>query len=625
MNRLKPIALACLMLAAPFAHAQPWRGEDPAAISDAVNTRYTIDLARSRSQLMDLTIEMADVDADTTLLQLPVWRIGRYEVIDPAGTVRTLSAHDAAGREIAFTKLDKSTWSFDTSDADSLIVEYTIYANSINNRTRHADASHAFISPSMVLMYDPKRRSLPVSVEVTGTPDDWRVATGLDSDPAGKAGRAFVARDYDTLADCPLEIGIHDLKRFEVRGVPHEIVIWGTHQADLDQLAEDFAKIVDAQAQVFEFTGPLPYGRYVFMIHSGDGLGGGTEHINSTIMQTNPKSFTDDDRYGGFLGLVSHEMFHTWNVKRLRPAGIAPYDYQHENYTDLLWVAEGTTSYYDDLILARTGLIDLDEYIDRIRGGMQYVRTQPGLHVQTLEESSFDAWIKFNHRTADSPNYAVNFYSQGALASLLIDFWVRDHTADERSLDNVMRDLYQRHPLEDGGFTTGDLAQSMARTAEQPLDAAREFLHELVGQTGDMELEEALLTAGLELTLETDREGSDLGLRLGEQDAFAKARTVYEGRPAFAAGVIADDLIIAIDDSQATPDSVKELLKRTDPGTAVTLTIVRRSKLIRITLTTAELAPKWELERVEEPTRAQRSRFQSWTGQPFESDDESDD
>ncbi len=620
LNRIAPALLFALLMLAPTAGAQPYSGEDAGQLARDAATVYSVDLSRTASQLITIRVELPNIDADETVLQMPVWRPGRYEILDPAGTVRTLSATDAAGNPVAFTKTDKSTWRFETAGVDQLIVEYTIYANSIGNRTRHADATHAFMNPSCVFMYDPARRAQPVRVSIHSAPQGWKLSTGMEHDPTSEAEMAVVARDYDTLVDCPIEVGIHDLKTFDVRGVPHEIMIWGRHEADFDKLTEDFAKIVESQARVFEFDGPLPYGRYVFMIHCGPGLGGGTEHINSTIMLTRPASFTDDDAYEGFLGLVSHEMFHTWNVKRMRPAGITPYEYQHENYTDLLWVAEGTTSYYDDLVLVRTGLIDVDTYLGRLQASIGYVRNNPGLSVQTLEESSFDAWIKFNKRTPDSPNTTVNFYSQGAMASLIIDHWIRDHTADERSLDNAMRLVYEQHTLESGGFTTADLAAAIAEASEQPLEAATELLEQLAGGTLDLPLEAPLLSAGLELTIDDDQDGSDLGLRLGDQDGFALVRTVYEGRPAFGAGVIADDVIIAIDGIKATQDSVGDLLERTDPGTRLKLTIMRRSEIVEITLTTTDPQPKWELEQIDEPTRAQRARFQSWTGQPFDSE-----
>ncbi len=620
---MSTILTAVIALGVLPASAQPYRGENAEDLYQRAAVMYEIDVARTASQLITVRMTLPDIDAESTVLHLPVWRPGRYEILDPAGTVRTVSA-TGDGQPIDFTKTDKSTWVFETSGVQDLHVEYTIYANSINNRTRHADHSHAFISPSSVLMYNPDRRDEPARVSIVGAPEGWRTATGLSPAPNAARGEAgpmlFVARDYDTLVDAPLEIGLHDKVTFDLRGVPHEIVIWGRHEADMERLKEDFAAITESQARIFEEDGPLPYERYVFMIHCGPGLGGGTEHVNSTIMLTTPSTFTDQDRYERFLGLVSHEMFHTWNVKRLRPEGITPYRWQEENYSELFWVAEGTTSYYDDLILVRTGLIDVQTYLDRLEGSIRSTRLNPGLLVQSLEDSSFDAWIKFNQRTPDTPNFTVNFYSQGALASLVIDQWVREATADERSLDNVMRVLYQNHPLEGGGFTTDDLAQAIAEAAEQSFQSARDLIASLVGKPTDLPLERWLEPLGLELTSEVDDEGSDLGLRLIARDGFAAVRTVMEGHPAFDAGFQADDLIVAVDGEQASPESIEDLLSRTPAGTPLKVSLFRRGQLMEIEVATEASPPEWTLRRTDEPTRSQRSRFQSWLGQPFDAE-----
>jgi len=474
-----------------------------------------------------------------------------------------------------------------------------------------------------VFLYAPDRRNEPVRISFE-IPGGWRVSTGLDADPDDSNGRVFVARDYDTLVDSPFEVGEQDVMEFEVRGVPHEIVIWGQHQADLDKLATDFAKITEHQAQIFEGDGPLPYGFYVFQIHCGPGMRGGTEHINSTIMGADPEVFLDDKRYENFLGLVSHEMFHTWNVKRLRPAGLTPYDYQKENYTDLLWVAEGTTSYYDDLTLARVGLISIKTYLDRLKSSIGAVHARPGLMMQTLAESSFDAWIKFNKATPDSPNATVSFYNQGALASLLVDLWIRERTSDQNSLDTVLRDLYQRHPLESGGFTTDDLAAAIDRAAGVDRVAgtengeARALLTRLAETTGDLPLTEPLARIGLELTPRPDNKGSDLGLTLTARDGFALVTGVREGGPSFDAGINVDDLILAVDGQRASTGDLSKLLDRTEAGTALTLTAMRRGQLFEIEVTTS---PKplttWNLRTVKDPTDEQKASFEAWVHQSW--------
>jgi predicted metalloprotease with PDZ domain len=599
------------------ATAQPYAGEDPREWLDDIRTHYVVDASRSAAQLITLTLTLEGLDQDFVELNMPAWRPGRYEIIDPAGTIRTLSAVGPDGQQVPNAKINKATWRFETEGMDRLEVSYTIYANSLANRTRHADSTHAFLSPSTVFLYAPDRRDEPVRVDFE-IPGGWRVSTGLDAHPDHADGRVFVARDFDTLVDSPFEVGEQDVIEFEVRGVPHEIVIWGQHEADPDKLAADFAKIVEHQAQIFEGDGPLPYGFYVFQIHCGPGMRGGTEHINSTIMGADPQIFFDDRRYENFLGLVSHEMFHTWNVKRLRPAGLTPYDYQQENYTDLLWVAEGTTSYYDDLTLARVGLISIDTYLDKLKSSIGAVHARPGLMMQTLAESSFDAWIKFNKATPDSPNATVSFYNQGALASLLVDLWIREQTSDQNSLDTVMRDLYQRHPLESGGFTTEDLAAAIDRAAGTEAGEARALLTSLAETTGDLPLTEPLARIGLELSPRPDTKGSDLGLTLSARDGFALVTGVREGGPSFDADIIVDDMILAVNGQRASTDDLSRLLDRTEVGTTLALTTMRRGRLLEVEVTTAaKPLTAWNLRRVKEPTDEQKASFEAWLHQSW--------
>ncbi len=301
-------------------------------------TEYVVRLDRAGSQLVEVEMILRDVDAGDVELIMPTWRPGKYAILDPAGTVRRFAAFDGAGTPLAWEKTRKNAWVVN-ANGGTVVARYEIYANSLGDRTRYADDSHAFLSGSAVFMWTPERRDEASIIRLEGAPEHWSVATGLE--PVDDDPRVLTSPSYDVLVDSPIEIGELEITSFEFEGATHEIAIWGEGDWDLDALARDFAMIVDDQHAVF---GELPYERYVFLLHVGPGMGGGTEHINSTIMQTRPGSFESESSYRGFLGLVSHEFFHTWNVKQLRPAGIHPYDYEKENYTKLLWVAEGTTS-----------------------------------------------------------------------------------------------------------------------------------------------------------------------------------------------------------------------------------------------------------------------------------------
>ncbi len=630
MRRFAPALAVTLLLLL----AAPSRGADDPIV-------YRVGLDRPQTQMVRIEMRIPDVRSDALTLHLPVWRPGRYEILDFASGVRNVSARDAStGDPRPVAKTEKSTWVVATGGADTIDITYDLYANEIGDRTRHVDDTHAFLSGSSVFMYTPARRNDPLIVEIDA-PDGWRIATGLE--PVAGRDDAVRAPNYDVLVDSPLEIGLHDRFAFEYEGRTHEVVAWPPGRLGLfeDQLLDDLEAIVRTQTAIFESA---PYERYVFLIHIGGGGGGGTEHLNSTIMQTGRGTFENRSRYQRFLGLASHEMFHTWNVKSLRPAGIHPYDYQGENYTTLLWVAEGTTSYYDDLTLARAELISADRYLDMLGGQLAAVRTRPGGNVQNLEMSSFDAWVKYNHRSPDDVNSETSFYSRGAQASFLIDLFVRRASEGRASLDDVMRDLYKRFPLSGPGFTAADFEQTVSAFARAD---ATPLFDAVVRGTGVFDYTEALDWIGLELVQtpreRTDRpkpdddgdgEGDDdgddetdteapedaayLGLDLRDDDGRTMVRSVRADGPAYEAGINAGDEIVAINRRRLSAGELRARLRRLDIGEPIRLSIFRRDELREIFITPiARADASWKLRRVKDPTDAQRANYESWMGRAW--------
>ncbi|HVS62304.1 MAG TPA: PDZ domain-containing protein [Thermoanaerobaculia bacterium] len=620
--------------------------------AEARDVRYVVGLRQPQTQMIEMEMRVRRLDSsdEELVLHLPTWRPGRYEILDPAGTVRGVEARSADGEELPVRKTGKSTWRIATGGAREVAVGYRVYANSLGDRTRHVDSTHAFLSPSSVFLYAPSHRSRPLTVRVEA-PEEWRVASGLDSAPGDL--RTLLAPDYDTLADSPIEVGLQERLGFEVAGVPHEIVLWPPGaRYDAQRLIGDVTKIVETQRAIF---GGFPYRRYVFLVHVGAGARGGTEHLNSTIMQTSLEaiegSLENDRAYKRFLGLVSHELFHTWNVKALRPAEITPYDFQAENYSPLFWVAEGTTSYYDDLTLARAGLDSPKRYFEKLGESIDDHRRRPGASVQSLSESSFDAWIKFNRSTPDSVNSTVSFYSKGALVSLLLDLRIRELTESRASLDTVLRRMYEEFPLEEGGYTEADLQ----RTIEQVAGASfARFFRDHVDGTEPLPLEDALEWVGLELALEAeksddvdaarngggDNENGDesenedesesdgneldpeeirdeayLGLELREQDGASRVRSVLADGPAYAAGVLAGDEVVALEGRRLEADDLDERLELYSPGDRVRLHLMRYDRLLELEIELgARPAATWKVTRTKEPTAAQKAAYRSWLG-----------
>jgi predicted metalloprotease with PDZ domain len=646
MSTAMGLMLAAWLLATGMAMgAETRRGQALPAVE------YIIRVPMPQTQMLDVEMVLRGARVDPATggvdIMLPVWRPGRYQVLDLAGGVQDFSAEDEAG-VLAVERVDKATWRVrgrtpGLGAVPEIRVRYRVYCNSIAERTRHVDDTHAFISPSAVLMYHEPMRAEALRVRLIG-PDRWRVACGLERE-GGRGGdeRVLVAPNYDILVDSPIEWGVHERLEFDVEGVPHEIVIWegATRVAkfDAEKLKADFAKIVAAQRDVF---GDLPYGRYVFLIHCYSIGSGGTEHWNSTIMGCRPGAFDTPETYRRFLGLVSHEMFHTWNVKRLRPAGLVPYEYQRENYTNLLWVAEGTTSYYDDLTLARTGLMKVSDYLDGIGGMLENQRLRPGDSVQSAEASSFDAWIKYNKETPDSANSTISFYDKGALISLMLDCDVRARTNGEASLDTVMRRLYERHPLSAGGFDTEDVIGALAEVAGVEGAVYLDFYQRHIAGVEPMAYERLLEPFGLELVdpaVEAARKRAEkkdeskaneeekpeepkawLGFTLtaSASGGGVSVGTVSLSGPAYAAGLLPGDTLVAMNGQRVSGADLSPLLKRVKVGERARLSVFRYDVLREIEVEVREEPVKRKLKRVKSPSDEQKRLYEGWIGQTWE-------
>jgi predicted metalloprotease with PDZ domain len=591
----------------------------------AARVTHRVMLPAPQTQMLKVEVTAGGVSADELDFTLPTWRPGRYIILDLAGALRNVHARDASGTALPLRKVDKTTWRVGATGVDSVTLSYDLYANELDARTRHVDDTHAFLSGSSVFMLVEGRRGEPQVVRVDG-PDEWRARTGLDASP--DSADTFVAPDYDSLIDAPLEIGTPSVHAFEADGRPHELVIWGAARFEAETVVDDLRAIAEAQ---HAFWGEVPYGRFVWLLHITSGAKGATEHLNSTIIQVERDALSPGKDYRKFLGLASHEFFHTWNVKRLRPAGISPYNLTGENYTDMLWLAEGTTSYYGNLLLTRAGLLTSKQYFEIITDTIEGYGKHPGRHVQSAAAASFDAWIKFTKPSADSANSTVSFYSVGALISLTLDMQLRSQSGNRVSLDDVLRDAYVQFPLGGPGITQDDLLVLIQQRSG--LDFTDFFSRHVQGKV-ELPIEEALRIVGLETRREEADEASDddgddddgddddaradLGLKLADRDALAAVTRVRSDGPAYAAGVQAEDLIVALDGRRLPAKALERRLRQYVPGETVTLTLLRRDMLREIRVTLGKLDHrKLEIVRTEAPFNFQRTAYESWLGQEW--------
>ncbi|MFA5832637.1 MAG: PDZ domain-containing protein [Bacteroidota bacterium] len=540
---------------------------------------------------------------------MPAWRTGRYVLLDFSGGVQGFSVRDENDKTLAFKKTDKDTWRIESSDVKSIIVRYKVYANEFNMRTRELNSEHGFVDPLSVFMYVEELKNKPLELKVIPY-NNWKVTTGLDEVP-GKPF-TFSAPSFEYLGDCPLEIGNQKDFEFFVDGKKHIISMYGDGNWHIDTLITDFTKIIIANKELW---GELPYHKFVFLIHCQPNAGGGTEHINSTVMGVRPFVFANPVSYKGFLGLVSHEYFHTWNVKQLRPKAIAPYDFSKENYTEELWVSEGTTSYYDDLILLRSKFSDAKSYLDNINQMVNNERTRFGNSVQPLAEASFDAWIKFWRSKQNAYNAESDYYGKGSQVSLLLDLEIRQRSKNKHSMDNVLRTMFERYPLTKG-FTNSDLQKVCEEFGGSSF---KEFFQNYIYGTVPLPWEQSLAYAGLDVSQKDSTK--KIGLGMTTQDVGEKTRisNVTPNSPAEKSGLEINDEIVALNGFRIRTADLNDRIGSMNVGTEIVLTVFRNDKLKEITLNLEYFGiPNYIVKKTSKPTELQKTIYEDWLKESWE-------
>lgn len=545
---------------------------------------------------------------------MPAWTPGSYLMREFAGQVEGFHAEDERGAPLPWAKQDKCSWRVITDPARGPVrIRYRVHANELTVRTSHLDASHGFVNGTGVFMYVAGRGGEPVGLAVDAPPG-WRVVTELDGD-----GTSFRAEDYDHLADSPLEIGRSTVVDFDIDGIPHRYAFWGEGNWHRERLIRDTTRIVRANRSLF---GALPYDRFTFIVHLIPGGRGGLEHRDSTVLQADPRAF-EGSAYERFLGLLAHEHFHVWNGKRIRPAPLGPFDYTRENYTRNLWVVEGLTTYYTERGLLWSGTVTPERHLERLSKSIDHYLSQPGRCRQTLAESSFDAWIKLYRPNAHAQNSRISYYLKGALVGLVLDLRLREMTGGARSLDDVMRVLWERYGVRDRGFPEASREGIEPLVNEVAGTDLSDHFDRWIRSTEELELGEALETAGLRLhrpmgsgapsSAADVRRCIDrhLGLRIDEDSLRVNA--VRAGTPAHDAGINADDLIVSVDGWAPDPLGLAALAAPSQE-TVRTILVERRGRHVGLEMSVppGPIRGPLQIERVPDPTPGQARRLGEW-------------
>jgi predicted metalloprotease with PDZ domain len=585
---------------------------------------FTVAMPKPYTHLLEVEMRMQipanlQVPNETDLV-MPVWTPGSYLIREFERHVQDFAA-DANGRALDWTKVNKNTWRVKTSGVRQWRATYRVYANELSVRTSELNSDHAFWNNAALLMYRDGSINAPATLRILPAPG-WKIATGLpavDGQP-----NTFRAENFDVLYDSPVECSNFKQIDFQVRGVPHRIVIDGDGNYDQNRMLAGVRQIVETETAMF---GDIPYHDYTFILHLRANTGGGLEHLNSTALGFRRSNFATEEGYRSFWSLVAHEFFHLWNVKRIRPDALGPFDYTKENYTRLLWVAEGITDYYGQLMPRRAGLISSQTYLDQLAKRIQSFEETPGRQVMSAEEASFDAWIKLYYPDENSVNSSISYYDKGELLGFLLDLDIRRRTHGTKSLDDVMRYLYDEFYKKGRNYTPADVQKACELMAGASLDQffsryvrGRDELYAVYNQIlagAGLRLEQAGIAIGMGDLGRNVAVIGFLGADLEEKPDgdLIVIKSVRAGSPAYEQGLNAKDRIIALDGARVTKETFEARIAEKKPGDTVRVTVFRFDDLRTFEIRLgAHVDAPFRIVPVAQASDEQKRIYQAWLG-----------
>ena len=577
---------------------------------------YTVSMENPNTHYFHIELQLTGIKCDFIELKLPAWTPGYYKVLDLAKHITRFYAADAGGHPLAWHKVDKSTWRIETGEQSDLGISYDVFAYRQSVAEPYLDDGRAFIAPTGVFMYADDFMEHPVTVTVEPWVEWTGVNTGLDK--VEGQSNTFRADNFDVLYDCPILAGDLVVSSFEVEGIEHTMAFEKPVELNMETYGEDLANIVSTATGLI---GEIPYDHYTFL-HMGRG-GGGLEHCNSMAVFSNLRyDITQSEGYKHWLAFIAHEYFHLFNVKRIRPVALGPFDYSAENYTNMLWVAEGLTVYYEYIVLNRAGFMNRQEVLDAFSRTIRNFENLPGREFQSATESSFDTWLSFFSWNNNTSNTTISYYDIGCTLGMLLDVAIRHETDGEKSLDDVMRALYREyHQALDRGFTDDEFRAECEKAAGCSLGEIFEY----ASTTDPIDYHKYLGYAGIGIDSEPDTlPGIDPGFRCGGRGgymSFGGPRDRGEGisvtfvgwdTPAWHAGLSVDDRLISLNGEKATMESLNKIME-TGSVEEMRLLVQRRTGEKEIVFTPGlRMEASFDMAPKPDPDRNQAKLLDSW-------------
>ena len=579
----------------------------------AVDINYTLSMPKPQTHYFEVEMTLNNVGQPYVAkggfveFKMPVWTPGSYLIREYAKNVEGFTASNQHS-PLKWEKVNKNTWRVFTAGSNTLRIKYSVYAYELSVRTSFLDESHGYLNGASIFLYVNALKNVPASLTIVPF-KDWKVvSTGL---PKSKTGEfVYDIPNYDILVDSPIEIGNHRVLTFEALGIPHYVAMYGEASYEDEKLTSQMKKVVETAAKV---VGEHPCKDYTFIVHNIGRGGGGLEHLNSTTLQVSRNAYKSDLGMTSFLSLTAHEYFHLWNVKRIRPKALGPFDYENENYTHLLWVAEGFTTFYQSYLLRRAGITTPEAYLNTFGNEIASLENTPGQRVQSVAESSWDAWIKYYRQNENSKNSIISYYEKGAIVGALLNLVILNETKGKKNLDDVMRLLYNEYYKKQvRGFTDDEMQKAVETVAGKSME---DFFQKYIWGTDIIDYNAFLKPVACQLAVTQNTTEGYIGADSRVTEGKLIITSVFRDSPAYNDGLNVNDEIVAINDNAVTPriNGLNTAAKGFAPGEKIKVSLVRDGlkKDIMVSLSTNP-NKTMKIERLPNPSTEQETLYKKW-------------
>jgi predicted metalloprotease with PDZ domain len=542
-----------------------------------VKINFEVSFKEPQAHYAEIEMSLSGLGKEFVDLKMPVWAPGSYLVREFARNVERFSA-TAGGKALKFEKVRKNTWRIHGAKGSNIKINYKVYGNEVSVRTPFIDATHAFLSSTAIFMYPDGMLDKPSTIKIIPFKGWSKVSTGLE--PVSGQEFTYTSPNFDILFDSPLEVGNQEVFDFMASGVKHEVAMYGGGSYDVSRLKVDMAKVIEQETAIY---GENPNKHYTFIVHNFSQGGGGLEHLNSTVLGAAHNQYASPEGYLGFLQLVAHEYHHLWNVKRLRPVALGPFDYDNENYTTNLWIAEGFTAYYENKFILRAGFTTADKFASDLAVAVAQVENTPGTRIQSAAEASYDAWIKYYRPNENSSNTSVSYYNKGEVIGLMMDLEIANATKGTKSLDDVMKAMYYQCKSLKRGYTDAEFKSKVELISGISFS---DFWAKYVNGTVPADYEKYFGYAGI--TVKNDNEGKLIPYLGAASRNMGRVMVTAVSRnsAAWIGGLNVNDEVISVDGTPAeAPIEAMSAISSKKPGDVVKVNIVRDGAPMELNLT----------------------------------------